>query len=110
MPVRDAIKADLGDEFPNLVVTIKGQKRAVLVRFGAPVTPGQTDFTADVIIALVHPSGTGLLIPNTRTDAAKAVLPSPLVKANQVVVGVVDSFLVLGFGVFVVRATTGKPS
>jgi hypothetical protein len=66
---REAIKADLGDEFPNLVVTIKGQKRAVLVRFGAPVTPGQIDFTADVIIALDHPSGTGLLIPNTRTDA-----------------------------------------
>jgi hypothetical protein len=55
---RDAIKEHLKDEFENLVVTIEGQKRAVLVRFGDPVTPGQKDFTADVIIALDHPRTT----------------------------------------------------
>jgi hypothetical protein len=66
---RDAIKDHLKDEFDNLVVTIEGQKRAVLVRFGDPVTPGQKDFTADVIVALDHPSGNGLWIPNTRIDA-----------------------------------------
>ncbi|MGC4808724.1 hypothetical protein [Micromonospora sp. DT233] len=64
---RDAIREHLKDEFDNLTVTVEGQKRSVLVRFGAPVTP-ETDFTADVIVALDHP-GTGLWIPNTTIAA-----------------------------------------
>ena len=35
---RDAIREHLKDEFSNLTVTVDGQKRAVLVRFGDPVT------------------------------------------------------------------------
>jgi hypothetical protein len=60
----DAIRDHLKDEFPKLTVTVKGQRRAVLVRFGEPVTAGQPDFTADVIVALDHPSEPGLYIPN----------------------------------------------
>lgn len=59
----DAIRRDLKGEFPKLVVTVKGQKRAVLVRFGDPVTPGQPDFTSDVIVALDVPGERGLWIP-----------------------------------------------
>ncbi|QCX79884.1 hypothetical protein C9F11_31485 [Streptomyces sp. YIM 121038] len=65
--VRDAIHEDLDNEFPNLTVEVEGRRRAVLVRFGAPVTPGQVDFTADVMTAIPHPSGRGLYIPNTKT-------------------------------------------
>jgi hypothetical protein len=61
----DAIRDHLKDEFPKLTVTVKGQRRAVLVRFGDPVTTGQPDFTADVIVALDNPTGDGLYIPNT---------------------------------------------
>lgn len=65
---RDAIREHLADEYDNLVVTVAGQRRAVLVRFGDPVTPGQDDFTCDVIVALPHPEQ-GLWIPNTEIDA-----------------------------------------
>ncbi len=61
---RNAIKDHLGDEFPKLTVTIEGQHRAVLVRFGDPVTKGQPDFTADVIVALDNTKAAGLFIPN----------------------------------------------
>jgi predicted nucleotidyltransferase len=61
---RDAIREHLGEEFPKLTVTIEGQRRAVLVRFGDPVTAGQRDFTADVIVAIDNPDGPGLFIPN----------------------------------------------
>ncbi|WP_405759351.1 hypothetical protein [Streptomyces sp. NBC_00073] len=61
---RDAIREDLADEFPNLTVEVVGRRRAVLVRFGDPVTAGQPDFTADVMTAIPHPSGKGLFIPN----------------------------------------------
>lgn len=63
---RDAIHEDLKDEFPKLTIEVKDRRRAVLVRFGAPVTPGEADFTADVMTALPHPSGRGLYIPNTK--------------------------------------------
>ena len=62
--VRDAIRPRLGAEFPKLTVTVEGQHRAVLVRFGDPVTKGQPDFTADVIVALDNPKDAGLFIPN----------------------------------------------
>ncbi|MFF8805552.1 hypothetical protein [Streptomyces omiyaensis] len=61
---RDAIRTELGEEFPDLTVQVEGRRRAVLVRFGDPVTPGQPDFTADVMTAIPHPSGVGLYIPN----------------------------------------------
>lgn len=64
--VHDTIREDLGDEFPKLTIEVIGRRRAVLVRFGDPVTPGQADFTADVMTAIPHPSGRGLYIPNTK--------------------------------------------
>ncbi|MFE7729154.1 hypothetical protein ACFU5D_25580 [Streptomyces anthocyanicus] len=63
---RDAIHEDLDEEFPKLTIEVADRRRAVLVRFGAPVTPGQADFTADVMTAIPHPSGRGLYIPNTK--------------------------------------------
>jgi predicted nucleotidyltransferase len=65
---RDAIREYLGEEFPKLTVTIEGQRRAVLVRFGDPVTAGQQDFTADVIVTIDNPDGAGLFIPNLLVD------------------------------------------
>lgn len=59
---RAAIRDALAPEFPNLTVTLQGQKRAALLRFSDPVAPGTTDFTGDVIFALDHPDG-GLSIP-----------------------------------------------
>lgn len=59
----EAIRTELKGAFPGLVVTVKGQKRAVLVRFGDPVTPGQPDFTSDVIVAIDVPESVGLWIP-----------------------------------------------
>ncbi|MEV7345097.1 hypothetical protein [Streptomyces sp. NPDC093544] len=35
---RDAIREDLDDEFPKLTIEVLGRRRAVLVRFGDPVT------------------------------------------------------------------------
>lgn len=61
---RDAIKDAMKSDYPKLTVTIEGQKRAVLVRFGDPVTAGQADFTADVIVALDNADAAGLFIPN----------------------------------------------
>ena len=58
-----AIKRRLGPAYDDLRVEFRGQKRAILVRFRDPVTPGQPDFTADVIIALDNPYGQGLFIP-----------------------------------------------
>ncbi|WP_329176812.1 hypothetical protein [Streptomyces sp. NBC_01477] len=67
--MRDAIRESLSDEFRRLSVEVEGRRRAVLVRFGDPVTAGQEDFTADVMTALRHPSGRGLWIPNTQIKA-----------------------------------------
>ena len=61
---RDAIREHLAEDFQELTITIEGQRRAVLVRFGDPVSPGQQDFTADVIVAIDNPDGPGLFIPN----------------------------------------------
>ncbi|WP_300528282.1 nucleotidyltransferase [uncultured Nocardioides sp.] len=58
------IREELKDDYKRLSVTVEGQKRSVLVRFGDPVTPGQRDFTADVIVAIENCSGAGLFIPN----------------------------------------------
>jgi hypothetical protein len=48
----NAIKSTLRPEFENLRVEYRSRKRSILVRFGDPVTAGQDDFTADVIIAI----------------------------------------------------------
>jgi hypothetical protein len=61
---RDAIKRRLGEEFPKLRVMLEGQRRAVLVSFGDPVTPGTEDFTADAVIGVDNESGVGIFIPN----------------------------------------------
>lgn len=60
----EAIRGDLKEMYPRLRVEVEGRKRSVLVRFGDPVTPGQADFTADVIVAIDNPSGEGLYIPS----------------------------------------------
>ena len=57
--IRDALK----EEYPRLRVIVVGRKRSLLVSFGDPVTKGQDDFTADVIVAIDNPSGDGLYIP-----------------------------------------------
>ena len=62
-----AIRAALDDEFPDLRIECKSRKRSILVRFSKAVAAGQTDFTADVIVAIEHPSGNGLYIPNHAT-------------------------------------------
>ncbi|WP_128978410.1 nucleotidyltransferase [Streptomyces roseicoloratus] len=66
---RQAIREDLSEEFKKLTVTVEGRRRAVLVRFGEPVTLGQPDFTADVMTAIPHSSGKGLYIPNMEISA-----------------------------------------
>jgi hypothetical protein len=58
-----AIRRELGADFPNLEVIWRDRKRSILVRFRDPVTLGQADFTADVIIAIDNPVAEGLLIP-----------------------------------------------
>jgi hypothetical protein len=63
----DAIRRELKDEYPKLRVEHLNRRRSILVRFGDPVTPGQADFTADVITAIDNRTGAGLYIPNCRT-------------------------------------------
>lgn len=60
----NAIRAALKDEFPDLRVEWRHRRRSILVRFAKAVTFGQSDFTADVIIAIDNPDGEGLYIPN----------------------------------------------
>lgn len=62
----NATRAALKDEFPDLRVEWRNRRRSILVRFAKPVTYGQSDFTADVIIAIDNPDGDGLYIPNYR--------------------------------------------
>jgi predicted nucleotidyltransferase len=81
----DAIREALKEDFPKLSVTVKGQTRAVLVRFRDPVTPGQDDFTADVIVALENAVAAGLWIPHVPTwDRSHPVGHTDMVRtANQ---------------------------
>lgn len=63
----EVIRKTLRPQFENLRVEWRGRKRSVLVRFGDPVTPGQDDFTADVIVAIDNTDpddNRGLWIPN----------------------------------------------
>jgi len=66
---RDAIRDHMADDFPKLTVTVEGRKRSVLVSFGDPVTAGQKDFTADVIVAVDNTTAAGLWIPNRDIEA-----------------------------------------
>jgi predicted nucleotidyltransferase len=63
---KEHLRAALSVEYPKLTVIIKGQKRAVLLRYSEPVTPGTTDFTGDAICAIDHPAR-GLYIPRHNT-------------------------------------------
>jgi hypothetical protein len=82
----DAIRRELKDEYPKLRVEHLNRRRSILVRFGDPVTPGQADFTADVITAIDNRTGAGLYIPNYRTwDRSHPERHTELVKeANAV--------------------------
>jgi predicted nucleotidyltransferase len=62
-----AIRRELKAEYPKLTVQVEGCKRAVLVRFGDPVHPGEKDFTADVICAVDNLTAPGLHIPKVPT-------------------------------------------
>jgi len=62
----DAIRRELKNEYPKLRVEHLNRRRSILVRFGDPVTPGQDDFTADVITGIDNRTGAGLYIPNYR--------------------------------------------
>lgn len=59
----EAIRRELKPTYGELRVEVKGRKRSILVRFNDPVSDRVSDFTADVIIAIEHPSGIGLYIP-----------------------------------------------
>lgn len=59
----NAIRTNLKAKYGDLAVEVKGRKRSILVRFRDPVTPGQVDFTADVIVAVDYVGGVGLYIP-----------------------------------------------
>lgn len=59
----NAIRKALKDEFPDLRVEWRDRKRSILVRFRKPVSFGQEDFTADVIVAIDNTKGAGLYIP-----------------------------------------------
>jgi hypothetical protein len=62
----DAIRRELAPEYPKLTVIVEGRKRSILVRFGDPVTTGEKDFTADVIVAIDNLGAEGLYIPRYR--------------------------------------------
>ena len=59
----DAVRAHLRPAYGDLRVEVEGRKRSILVRFRDAVRPGLPDFTADIIVAVDNPAGSGLLIP-----------------------------------------------
>jgi hypothetical protein len=59
----DAIRRELKEEYGDLYAQVNDRKRSILVRFRDPVTPGQDDFTADVIVAVDNTKAAGLYIP-----------------------------------------------
>lgn len=60
----DAIESGAGDKYPDLAATVAGQTHAVLINFRDPVTRGQEDFTADVLVTVDNAGGKGLFIPD----------------------------------------------
>lgn len=107
--VRDTIREDLSDEFPKLTIEIIGRRRAVLVRFGDPVTPGQADFTADVMTAIPHPSGRGLYIPNTKI-AAGWDRADPITHTRMVLQAIDDTNVVFARAVRLLKHWNGTHS
>lgn len=65
---RNAIQDELGDDYPNLRVTVEGQTHAVEVSFGDPIDPDEDDFTADVIVTVDNTDGVGIYIPDLPND------------------------------------------
>ncbi|MFD8006069.1 hypothetical protein [Streptomyces mirabilis] len=107
--VRDAIREDLGDEFPKLTIEVIGRRRAVLVRFGDPVTPGQAAFTADVMTAIPHPSGRGLYIANTRI-ADQWDRADPITHTRMVLQAINDTNVVFARAVRLLKHWNGTHS
>ncbi|HKR51537.1 MAG TPA: hypothetical protein VJT72_18540 [Pseudonocardiaceae bacterium] len=107
--VRDAIREDLEHEFPKLTIEVEGRRRAVLVRFGDPVTPGQADFTADVMTAIPHPSGRGLYIPNTKI-AAQWDRADPITHTRMVLQAIEDTKVVFARTVRLLKHWNGTHS
>lgn len=107
--VRDAIRDDLNGEFPKLTIEVIGRRRAVLVRFGDPVTPGQSDFTADVMTAIPHPSGRGLYIPNTKI-AAGWDRADPITHTRMVLQAIDDTDVVFARAVRLLKHWNGTHS
>jgi hypothetical protein len=67
---RSVLIASLREEYPYLTATLEGQRRSILIEFDHKVAnPGLGRFTADVIVALKHESGRGILIPNLVTNS-----------------------------------------
>lgn len=106
---RDAIHNDLDDEFDKLTIEIVGRRRAVLVRFGDPVTQGQADFTADVMTAIPHPSGHGLYIPNTKI-AAQWDRADPITHTQMVLEAITDTKVVFARTVRLLKHWNGTHS
>ncbi|MGW7406817.1 hypothetical protein ACWGI9_24370 [Streptomyces sp. NPDC054833] len=106
---RDAIHEDLDDEFPKLTIEVVGRRRAVLVRFGDPVTRGQADFTADVMTAIPHPSGRGLYIPNTKI-AAQWDRADPITHTRMVLQAIEDTKIVFARTVRLLKHWNGTHS
>lgn len=82
----NAIRRELREKYPKLRIEYVGRKRSILVRFGDPVTRGQIDFTADVIVAIDNRTGAGLYIPNYETwDRSDPERHTAMVKeANEI--------------------------
>ncbi|WP_151478235.1 nucleotidyltransferase [Streptomyces albicerus] len=107
--VRDVIHDDLDEEFPALTIEVIGRRRAVLVRFGEPVTDGQPDFTADVMTAIPHPSGRGLYIPNTKT-ADQWDRADPITHTKMVLKAIKDTKVVFARTVRLLKHWNGTHS
>jgi hypothetical protein len=62
----DHLRPLLGKDYPN--ATFEVTKRAILIRFNAPL-PGGEDPTVDIVLALDRKDEPGLWIPNTEKEA-----------------------------------------
>ncbi len=79
---RDAVRAALIEEFPNLRIEVADRTRSVLVRFSTPVSDRAVDFTGDIIIAIDHPDE-GLWIPRFDTwDRSHPEMHTDLISAG----------------------------
>jgi hypothetical protein len=73
---RKAIREDLEGDYPDLRIAVEGQRHAVGVRFGDPIDPRQTDFTADVIVTVNNTDGAGIYIPDLSTNGWESSHPA----------------------------------